>query len=178
MKNKLPKTLILIRHAESEKNKNNPLRSLTSRGKLQAQKAATALSLLVSGSVEIISTTTPRTMETGKILSKILTVPFDKTFENLRVENINELGNSSENLTLIYFKKYKENSLPKNLPTPSEIVRRFIKAISQIECDTLIIVGHSGALETFASFQKNYKFNGPISDELNYAEFLVLNKKG
>src|SRR3989344_6614127 len=118
--------IILIRHGESEKDKNNPLRGLTEKGKKKIAETGVVLKKLAAKqSVEIISSTTPRAVQTAEILAKVLNVPFTKRFCNLRVENIEQVSQDPDNLTFRYFAAFDKKSLPSKVPSPRAIVRRF-----------------------------------------------------
>lgn len=178
-KNKiLPKKIFLVRHGRTGRDKNNPLRPITNLGKIGVVKTANEIKKLIDNRpTEIISTPTVRATQTGKIISDILKVDLNNTFKNLRIENITSIGNPDDDLTFIYIGKYKKGELPKDIPNPIVICKRFMEAISNTKSENLIIVGHSGALETFAIFQKEYSLSKPILKELKYSEFIVLERK-
>lgn len=178
MKNKLPETIILVRHGESEKDKTNLLRKLTTRGKNQILKTADKIKPLAKkGESEIITTTTPRAVESAKIISSNLAIPIKRNFGNLRVENIDKLGNSKDELSFVYFEKFRKGKLPQTIPSPNKVVKRFFAAINKTCSKILVIVGHSGALETFTVFQERFIPDRKISKELRYGEFIVLKRR-
>ncbi len=173
--------IILIRHGESEKDKNKPLRGITPRGKYQMEKTAKNIhSLVRSKSCEIISTKTIRTKQSAEILSGVIQVPFQISGNNLRVENIKSLSiniNSKKDLTFHYFDKYRKALLPAKIPPPTTIAKRFLRVVKKFKkAEVLIIVGHSGALEAFALYQDVFKPQKQIQKELNYGEFIVLTR--
>lgn len=174
------KKVILIRHGESEKDKSKPDRNLTDDGRAQIKKTSRAMASVVRGRrAEIIATTTPRAIQSAEILSRELRVPFWKTFPKLMVENIKRIqSDTTKDLTFRYFELFTRGQLPRDIPTPLAMVKRFEDALVAIkEKDIAIIVGHSGALEAFANYQKVFVPEERLSRELNYAEFVVLERK-
>lgn len=174
------KTVILIRHGESEQKKDDPERKITPKGKRQIEDVIGGIEPLVKNKkCEIISTPTPRTVESAKIISVKLNLPFRKTFPKLRVENIKKITSKkqSSELTFAYFEKAEKGRLPNEVPAPTEIVNRFSQAISKVsKNEVLIVVGHSGALETFVNYQKLFKARKKLRKELSYGEFIVLER--
>lgn len=174
----MPDQIILIRHGESEKDKNNPLRQLTENGKKQIANAGAVLkNLMDTPDAEIISTTAPRAVQSAQILAQKLGVPFKKRFANLRVENIELISANPDNLTFKYFSAFEAGVLPKRVPSPRAIVRRFLKAVDTSNARILIIVGHSGALESFANYQDLFSPDKRLKRELRYGEFVVLTRQ-
>ncbi len=174
----MPNKIILIRHGESEKDKNNPLRGLTEKGKKQIAETGVVLKKLAANqSVEIISSTTPRAVQTAEILAKALEAPFTKRFCNLRVENIEQISNDRENLTARYFEAFAKKILPSKVPSPRAMVRRFLDAVDVSSAEIVIIAGHSGALEAFANYQTIFTSEKKLERELKYGEFIVLTRK-
>lgn len=172
----MPNKIILLRHGESEKDKENPLRGLTEKGKKQIAETGTVLKKLTSNqSVEIISSTTPRAVQTAEIIAKALEAPFTKRFCNLRIENIEQVSGDQENLTARYFEAFaKRKALPSKVPSPRAMVRRFLDAVDTSNAEVVIIAGHSGALEAFAGFQTIFTSEKKLERELKYGEFIVL----
>lgn len=176
------KIIILIRHGEPERDKSNPERKLTPMGQKQIKRAGERiLSLVKNRKCIILTTPTVRTIQSAEIISKILKVPYQKARADLRVENINKIEKSAEgkvDITFLYLKIFKERKLPKKIPSPKTIARRFFEQLKKIKNkDIVIIVGHSGALESFALNQKVYKPSKEITKELAYGEFVVLERK-
>lgn len=174
----MPNKIILIRHGESEKDKENPLRQLTENGKRQIAEAGAVLKKLIgTGSAEIIASTTPRAVQSASLLSKILNIRFEKKFSNLRIENIEQVSKDRDNLTFKYSEAFKKKTLPFKVPSPRAMVRRFLDAVATSDSDTVIIVGHSGALEAFANYQQIFLPEKKLEGELKYGEFIVLTKQ-
>ncbi len=174
-------TIILIRHGETEANKENPSRGLTSRGRKQVIKTAIAIQKSIVGPCKIISTSTQRARESSRVISERLNIPIAAEFENLRVENIQEIGTKRnyKDLTALYFHLFSESKLPKIIPTPLEMAKRFLLAISSLVENpfTIIVVGHSAALESFANYQTKYLPTQKIKGELKYGQFVILKKR-
>lgn len=176
----MPKTIIVIRHGESESDKNNPYRRLTPVGKSQIAESAKKIKELMGNSGgQIVTTQTTRTIQTATILSKILEFPVKETRINLRVENfgiIEERYPKSKNLTFKYFEDFKNGKLDPTIPAPTQIAGNFLKVIGKFENELIIIVSHGAALESFVLYQSTYKTNKVVNNELNYGEFIVLNE--
>ena len=174
----MPNKIIIIRHGESEKDKSNPLRGLTEKGKKQIAETGVVLKKLAANqSVEIISSTTPRAVQTAEIFAKALEAPFTKRFCNLRVENIEQVSRNQENLTAKYFEAFAKKALPFKVPSPRAMVRRFLDAVGASNAEIVIIAGHSGALEAFAAFQTIFTSEKKLERELKYGEFIVLTRE-
>lgn len=175
------KKIILIRHGESERDKTNPDRKITPRGIRQIQKAAYDIIPVVNGKkCEIISTATVRTVQSAKIISEKLGIPYSKTSPNLRVENINVLEKKypkEKDITFLYFKIFEKGVLPQEIPSPKIVVKRFFKAFKGLaDNEIAIVVGHSGALESFALYQDLFLSKTKLKRELKYGEFIVLTR--
>lgn len=173
------KRIILIRHGESQKDKQNPKRGLTKRGVKQIEDAAISIKKIMIGNCKIITTDTNRTRQSSIILSKILDLDFETTELNLRVDNfdlIERENKNKSNLVFKYFKTFEDGKLNAKIATPVEILNRFIDLISNYKCDTIIIVGHSGALESFIVYQDKFIPAMKFKKELEYGEFIVLNR--
>lgn len=176
------KNIILVRHGETEKNKNNPNRKLTKKGVQQMKETANKVNLLVKNSNSIIlCSSTKRAIESAKILSKILEVPYRHEKTSLRVENIKILEEKYQqktNVTFLYFKCFENAELPEEISSPVVVAQRFLKVVKKVKIkNQIIIVGHGSALETFALFQNEFIPNKRIRKELKYGEFVVLEKK-
>lgn len=174
------KTIILTRHGETEKNKDDPERKLTSSGKRQMKVAAGLIKPLVQGKeMVIVSTQTDRARSSSNIVSKEIGCKIIYS-NNLRVENIKLLQNpkdKNKNLTQLYFQNFDAGKLPASIPPPTEIVKRFQEIISNNQqLNILIFVGHSGALESFINYQTIFKSNIKLERELNYGEVVVLKR--
>ncbi len=173
-------TIVLIRHGESQKDKSNPDRKLTIKGRKQVASAAKAIaSIADNGKIKIICTNTTRTTESAQIFSKIMKLNFETIQVNLRVKNIEKLktGNT-EDLTFKYFKMFDKNNLPEEVTSPILLARRFLRITLRFNnfYKTLILVGHAGGLESIANYQKVFLPSQPIKKELGYGEFIVLKK--
>lgn len=173
------KNIVLIRHGESEKDKTNPQRGLTSRGKNQIKNASEKIKKIISGSSKIVSTATVRTEQTAQIISGILGVNFETTSINLRVDNFDlieeEFGKVSD-IVFKYFGKFENGKMDSRITSPVEILNRFNKLIKKFKCENLIIVGHSAALECFIEYQDRFIANTNFKKELEYGEFIVLSR--
>lgn len=170
--------IILIRHGESQKNKEDPLRRLTVLGIKEIRQTAKRIQPLVENKkCRIVSTSTPRATESAQILSQELGIKFNNSFADLRVENIKELTTKRNGLTWEYFQAFKEKRLPKQIPPPNVIAKRFLEAASKFKKqEILIFIGHSGALEAFALFQKKFEPTTKLKKELEYGEHIILEK--
>lgn len=174
------KTIILIRHGESEKDKNNPKRGLTSNGISQIKNTAKKLvSLIENKSCLIITTKTKRTRRSAAILSKILKIKVKQTQIGLRVDNFDVIEAKypkTKNQTFMYFNDYDTNQLESSVPAPNVIANRFLKIAGKLEQDLIIFVGHGAALESFVKYQSVFISNKILEKELEYGEFIVLER--
>lgn len=173
-------TVIVIRHGETLKDKNNPKRNLTKRGVRMLEKKAEELKRFVNiGASEIVCTPTVRTRISARILGSKLNIPVREKEYNLRVDNLDRLNlEKIDNVTEFYFQASKDTKLPRKVPSPKTVARRFLQAImeSDFSTETLIIVSHSVALESFVKYQSTYAPKNLPDGELKYGEFIVLNK--
>ncbi len=168
------KTIILVRHGETEKDKTNPERSLTARGVTQMVSCAKKLEPIINRkNAVIITTNTLRAQRSAQIISKELKIPVVAIFNDLRVENLDLLGEVPNKQ--LFEKYFEQKGLPKSIPTPKEMAERFMKAVqSQNPSEVVIVVGHGLALESFAYYQERLKSSLANLSELDYSEFIVL----
>lgn len=177
------KKIILVRHGETTADKNNPNRGLTKLGQKQIKGVADKLvKYLDNQKVKIVACNTVRAKMSAKIIAKKINQGLTVSRLNLRVKNIEKLKRfsvrSGLDLTSTYWQLFKENRLPSKVEKPKKIVYKFYKVIRKYQKWTiLIIVGHAGALETFAKFQDQYKSKKKIKKELNYSQFIILDRK-
>lgn len=174
------KTLILLRHGQSEADKNNPKRKLTPVGKTQIKRAARSIRLLIDGKKSLIITTqTTRTRKSARILSKILGVQVRETRLELRVKNfdlIEKKFKKVKNLSRLYLNDFSSGNLDKRVSKPTQIVANFLKLLGRLDQEIAIIVGHGAALETFALYQTQFRLTVPYITDLRYGEFIVLER--
>lgn len=171
------KTIILVRHGETEKDKNNPNRKITLNGKSQIKQTALEIQKLISGNGIIVTTKTKRTRMSSKIIKNILDLKIKQTQISLRVDNfdlIEKKYKNEKNIVFKYFEDFKKNNLNPKISSPIEIAGRFLRIIGGLEKDFIIFVGHGGALESFALFQNAYKPIVPTTKDLGYGKFIVL----
>lgn len=177
------KRIILIRHGETTADKNNPNRGLTKLGQKQVKEVADKLvKYLGKQKVKIVTSNTVRAKMSAKIIAKKINQRPTVNRSSLRVKNIEKLKklsiNSGSDLTSTYWQLFKENRLPPKVEKPTEIVKRFSFVIRKyFRWRILIIVGHAGALETFVKFQDQYKSKKKLEKELNYGQFIILDRK-
>lgn len=175
------KQVIIIRHGETEKDKSNPERDLTPNGKQQIIKTSKEIRKFIQGSkIALITTNFKRSIHSGEIIKKELAIN-EKTirYNDLIVENINSLNPEMNlDLTFSYFKSSNDGMLPSNIPTPQVVAQRFLDLIAAtVGPELLIIVSHSGAIESFINYQNQYISNKRIKKELKYGEFVVLERQ-
>lgn len=178
------KTIIILRHGETTKDKNNPQRGLTKLGKKQMEVAGLKIKKIVgSQKAVVITANTKRARQSAIILVKCLKIPLSKKRPNLRITNIEKLKKFSimypkASLTQIYFKLFKTKKLPDFVEKPDIIVSRFIKVINLMKFFSIvIIVSHAGAIEAFVKFQNKYKVKKIINNEITYGKFIILERK-
>lgn len=177
------KNIILIRHGQSQKDKSNSQRKLTSVGVEQILNTAKRIchhSPQINDSLEIFTSNTTRTIMSADILAKYFMIDEVKTNTNVRVENIDLLETmTDEDITARYFNLFEDSQLPKTITPPTIIAAMFIETVSGVKQNTenLIIVGHGSALEAFAYYQDVFKPPVPFSKELRYGDWLWLKRK-
>lgn len=175
--------VILLRHGETTADKNNPQRGLTKRGEKQIETAAKEIKKIIdSQKAVIIAANTKRARQSAKILAEYLKIPLVSKRPNLRITNIEIIKNlsniySKADLVQKYFKLVKTNRLPITVEKPDTVVSRFKKVINLMKpFPIIIIVGHAGAIETFAKCQEEYKPKTLIKREIAYGQFIVLER--
>ena len=167
------KTIILVRHGETEKDKTNPERNLTARGVAQMISSAKKLKPIIKGiNTVLITTNTLRAQRSAQIISEELNIPVVAIFNDLRVENLDQLGEIPDKE--LFEKYFQQKNLPKSIPTPKEMAKRFIKAVQSQNSEVVIVVGHGIALECYDFYQKQFKSSLPNLFELDYGNFIVL----
>lgn len=178
------KRIILVRHGQTTADKNNPNRGLTELGQKQIKEVADKLAKYFQSDqkVKIVACNTIRAKMSGKIISKKINQDLTVSRVNLRIKNIETLKKfsvrSGLDLTSTYWQLFKENRLPLRVEKPTKTVKSFYEIIRKYQKWTiLIIVGHAGSLETFAKFQNQYRSKKIIKKELNYGQFIILDRK-
>lgn len=169
--------VFVIRHGESEKNKLDPKRGLTLRGKRQMRLLGKRLlAELDERKILIVTTDQYRTTESVKFFIGPRKVKV-KINPDLRVANLGELTTNKPpdlDLTFYYFSLFETNSLPITIQSPKKVANRFLKEVDK-NYETIIFIGHSGAIESFVNYQKVYIPAKKLNQELKYAEVVELN---
>lgn len=176
--------VILLRHGETTSDKNNPKRGLTDYGQKQIKAAGQKIKKVVgSQKTIVIAANTKRALQSAIILANGLNLPLAKIRPNLRIKNIEMLKKYFEiypkkDLTQIYFELDKKNQLPDMVEKPDRLVSRFKKIINLTKSfPVIIIVGHAGAIETFAKYQEEYRPKTLVKKEVSYGQFITLERK-
>jgi broad specificity phosphatase PhoE len=177
------KDIILVRHGQSQKDKSNPQRKLTSTGAKQILNTSKEIYNLfpsVKVSLEIFTSNTTRTIMSANILANYFKIGEVKTSANIRVKNIDLLETvTDEDITVKYFSLFENNQLSKTITPPPIVAARFLKVVTKINESTenIIIVGHGTALEAFAYYQDIFIPAIHFSKELGYGDWLWLKRK-
>lgn len=171
--------IILIRHGESEKDKTNPNRNITTKGIKQIRLSSIKIKRVIKNENSlIICSNTLRTKNSGQIISEKLGLDLVVSKSNLRVQNIQLLERKKRVLLLDYFESFQKGTLPKSIPSPIKVANRFLMLVKKYsKYESLIIVGNSGGLESFITYQKKFIPDSPFKRELKYGEFVVLKRK-
>lgn len=154
------KQVILIRHGETEKDKSNPSRGLTSKGVKQILDSALHIGPLLKGSVAIICSKTPRARQTADIIAKQLQIE-NVSVHDLRIQgakNIEETimkNNSTSRPAKVYLTQIK-NYEKYQVESPAELSKRWTQILTKTLVQTVIVVGHEASLEAFLYNQKTY----------------------
>lgn len=177
------KKIVLVRHGETTPDKNNPTRGLAKAGRKQIEETANKLTKCFKNQgVIIIANNTVRTKISAEIIARKTNQRMVVSKLNLRIKNIEKLktGQKKSNLDLTskYWQLFKKNKLPSGVEKPAEVAMKFFKLIAKYQrWAIIVIVGHAGALETFAKFQNQYKSKNKIDEELNYGQYIILDRK-
>jgi len=165
------KRLILIRHGETSSNKADPTRKLTERGIFQIQKSASRISELIRPNTVILSGNTNRTLQSTRILSKLLNITTITNRPSLQINKFSKFLNNSADPIKSYVEASQLNILPKGVETISQALNRFEKVASPLikNNSCLIIVGHGGFLDIIIKFHPWFE-NRPHSSWLQYGQ--------
>jgi len=166
--------IILIRHGESETNKENSHRHLTMAGKQQVTIQAEKLNKLIRLSKSVIVTTdTNRTKETANILAKKLKIN-EIALRDLEISGFSKFAKSAKSPVRDYFKLLKGVGFSKIVDTPVKCLSQFENILNKFKdtADILILVGHGGILDSIINFHPLFDSNAKMKLPLKYADFI------
>jgi broad specificity phosphatase PhoE len=147
------KRLILIRHGQTQKGKNEPERTLTIEGEDAIAEAAFAMRKYILGSVAILHSPTLRTRQSANIIGEVIGCE-DIQKADLRVNGV-ELVAARANASKIFgipeaaIYMQKVQSLNLEIETPEQTYLRFKEIFNSINAQTIIAVSHEPAIRIF-----------------------------
>lgn len=176
------KRLILIRHGQTQKGKNDPERTLTLEGEDSITEAAERLRPYLIGEVVILHSPTLRTRQSAIIIAEVLGCEDIRT-AGLRMigpEYIASRANSSELLGIpaaaVYMQKM--HAQHDQIEASEQLVTRFNEIFSSYQEDSVIAVSHEPAIMCFLNAVKDFSvLYKSFEQDLYYADFIVLEKK-
>ncbi|MFQ5493284.1 MAG: histidine phosphatase family protein [Candidatus Dojkabacteria bacterium] len=179
------KKLILVRHGETQRDKRNPDRKLTSQGIEQTRDLSRRLVQYINGKIRILHTPSLRAAQTAEIIAKQLAgydiKPKLSTIK-ARVRNIDAMGTEIRKGKEAGTKPaetylHKHSRFP-SVETPQQFVARIESAIKSIIEETVLIVSHEGSLEALfystTVFETKYK---NFDRYFSYSDFAVLHRR-
>lgn len=175
------RTIIFIRHGNTDKSDRSSERHLTMEGKLNIElKAKEILQKLELEDVLIITSDTNRAKETGEIIADKLNtgnlVTRDIRIKGLGqiAENLDSLKKQNKSLVEYYFSLGGYANL--GIESPEDFVLRIEKIIKEFRgYDCLFFVTHEISLEVFVSLTKSFKaVYKSYSRVTNYGDYAIL----
>ena len=176
------KTLIILRHGKTDKNKSKHNRRLTADGQLQVFNLACKLKNYCSKPTHIYCSPTVRAKETALIISKIV-ASTKIIMAECRVLGIDTIKNTIEanerrGITPIetYFDLQNYESI--GVESPEALVSRWLKLFESCDAETIIIVSHEVTLEAFFYYQTFFQvMYQSFTMNFDYADYAILETK-
>lgn len=176
------KRLILIRHGQTQKGKNEPERTLTLEGEDRIAEAADKLYPYILGPVIILYSPTLRTRQSAIIIGEVLDCEniWSADLRMIGPELIASRANAGSLLGIpaaaVYMQKMHDQ--PVQIETPEQLVNRFNEIFNSYAEDTVIAVSHEPALNTFIKSIKGFNTVFKSFDRsFDYADFIILEKE-
>jgi broad specificity phosphatase PhoE len=169
----MKKTIIIVRHGETTKNKTNSDRGLTLVGRKQMVLSATKIKKLLSpkGKIAIVFGNSRRTMLSANIISTMLNNSVVFSSPNLRLEGFSRFAERLSNPVQRYIESSLNNKLPEYVETPAIAINKFNSVTDSLlsRFDVIIVVSHGGFLDVIAKFHPLFiKAN---RTPINYGKF-------
>ena len=193
MTNKIQK-IIMMRHGQTGSDKTDPDRLLIPTGITELRSKLDQLKTEVNlYPVEIISTGTPRAIQTAQIISKYLCIEYNRYLTDKASEFLISEWTSIYNIKLEYPEYFEKDlteiylslnslgKLPADIKRPQEVAKTFLDFIKSIKSDvkTLVYVANGGSIEAACYYQNMYRpaKNDIINQKiLGYSDYIILNK--
>jgi|SRR3989344_6472687 len=176
------KTLILVRHGETEVDKARD-RVLTNSGKEHVNEVAVMMKNYCKGKIVVCYSKTFRAKQTAEIIGKVLDSKrlYENEFRIKNADNIRDLIKRNEINNIRPAQTYLElgNCAKWKIESPKDLYSRWLNILNTLIEETVIVVSHEGSLEAFIynqrSFELVYKsFSGRY---FGYSDFVVLKLK-
>lgn len=171
--------IILVRHGETQKNKNNPDRVLTQNGFDQIRECARQIRKIIhEDSCVIFSAKNLRSVQSALILSEEIGVHISPNFLHLSLGMISKLGDTEEERFMRYQILADDGLLPEGISSPERILEKFSRYISKVNKRVIIFVGNGGILDVLLRYKTGFKISKNIIKTIfDYGEYTVLEKK-
>lgn len=175
------KTIIFIRHGNTDKSDRSPERHLTRTGKLNImQKAKEISQRLEIKNVLVITSDTNRAKETGEIIADKLNTG-NLVTRDVRIKGLGQIAENLDNLkkqnkSLVEYYLSLSEYTEFGIESPENFVLRIEKIVKEFRgYDCLFFVTHEISLEVFVSLAKSFKaVYKSYSRVTNYGDYAIL----
>lgn len=176
------KILILMRHGETTKYKDDPNRGLTDSGEKAVIGNSSNIQRYIKGNVVILHSDTERAKQTALALKSVFqdVKPELKTFDTkpLGGSSIKNRVDENRGRGIRAARTYLElgNWEAQGVETPKEVARRWEQKINALKglYNAIFLIGHEGSLEAYMRFTKKKIINKSFDTYFEYGDWAVL----
>jgi len=183
----MTKVLILMRHAETTKNKSNLNRGISVKGKkLHTRKSEELLSKVTDMSnARMFCSESKRAVQSAMITKKIVRTTKSITIDKFRLNNIENIEDIIQSNSLrgwtpaqTYLQLIASAKKGLEVESPDVLIARWDKLTKETGPNVILIISHECSLEAYLYFQKGYKLQVKSFDKyFGYSDYAILEAK-